>query len=128
MQSTMNTMQSSITQNSQSISLKVSKSNLVSEINQSAGTIKLTSNRCVVESDNFKLTANGTITAKSATLNSATITGSLTTATTDLTYLYVHGNQLEFSEIINDLHISPLLGIATLTINLELWLRVIIMA
>lgn len=96
MQSTMNTMQSSITQNSQSISLKVSKSNLVSEINQSAGTIKLTSNRFVVESDNFKLTANGTITAKSATLNSATITGSLTTATTDLTYLYVHGNQLEF--------------------------------
>lgn len=60
----MNTMQSSITQNSQSISLKVSKSNLVSEINQSAGTIKLTSNRFVVESDNFKLTANGTITAK----------------------------------------------------------------
>jgi phage minor structural protein len=90
MQSTMNTMQSSITQNSQSISLKVSKSNLVSEINQSAGTIKLTSNRFVVESDNFKLTANGTVTASKVNL-----TGSLKTETYQGYYSYIHDGVIE---------------------------------
>ena len=43
------------------INSKVSKNNLVSEINQSAEEIRITGNRFVVESDNFKLSADGTI-------------------------------------------------------------------
>ncbi len=114
MQSTINTMQSSITQNANNINLKVSKANLVSEINQSAGTITLNSNRLVINSDNFKLTANGTITATSATLKSATITGSLTTTVSDSSYLYVHGNQLEFFRDSNRLaYITPVVYSST---------------
>ena len=87
---------SSITQNANAIKLRVETSKLVSEINASSGTISMKSNRFTVDSTNFKLTANGTITATSATLNSATITGSLKTTVTDSTYLYTHGNQMEF--------------------------------
>lgn len=89
-------LQTQISQNATNITLRVAKDDLVSEINASSGTISMKSNRFTVDSTNFKLTANGTITATSATLKSATITGSLTTATADSAYLYVHGNQLEF--------------------------------
>lgn len=89
--STIETMQTSINQNATNISLKVSKDNLVSEINQSAGVIKLTSNRFVVESDNFILSANGTITATNVNLN-----GSLKTISSDgIFYNHVHGGVIE---------------------------------
>ena len=67
-------LQSQINQNASSISLKVSKSNLISEINTSAEQIKLTSNRIIIQSDNFNLTSNGTVTATNCSL-----TGKLTT-------------------------------------------------
>lgn len=90
-QSTMNTMQSSITQNANNINLKVSKANLVSEINQSAGTITLNSNRLVINSDNFKLTSNGTVTASNVELD-----GSLKTTSADNTfYTYIHAGVIE---------------------------------
>lgn len=57
-----------------SLELKVDKDTLISEINASADVITLTGNRFIVDSDNFKLTADGTITAKNAN-----ITGSITT-------------------------------------------------
>lgn len=66
--------ESSITQNADAIKLRVETSNLVSEINASSGTISMKSNRFTVDSTNFKLTADGSLTAKNAT-----ITGSITT-------------------------------------------------
>ena len=54
-------MQSSITQTAQSINTKVSKGDVVSEINQSAEEISLKGNRVVIQSDKFKLNADGTI-------------------------------------------------------------------
>ena len=57
------------------VSTKVSKGDVVSEVNQSAEEISLKSNRLVVESDNFTLTKEGHCTANSFTSNNATITG-----------------------------------------------------
>lgn len=59
-----------------SLELKVNKDTLISEINASADVITLTGNRFIVNSDNFSLTADGTMTANngifSGTLNGAT--------------------------------------------------------
>ncbi|OLR58293.1 hypothetical protein BHF70_00825 [Anaerostipes sp. 494a] len=59
-----------------SLELKVDKDTLISEINASADVITLTGNRFIVNSDNFKLTADGTMTANNGifggTLNGAT--------------------------------------------------------
>lgn len=57
------------------VSTKVSKGDVVSEVNQSAEEISLKSNRLVVESDNFTLTKEGHCTANSFSSNNATITG-----------------------------------------------------
>ena len=88
--------ESSITQNASNINLRVKKADLVSEINQSAGTISMTSNRFTVSSTNFTLTANGTITAKNANLTNATITGDFQTITTNGYYTHMYGNTVEF--------------------------------
>lgn len=53
------------------IELKVDTENLISEINASADVIRLTGNRIIIDSDNFKVTEDGTITAINATLNGA---------------------------------------------------------
>lgn len=66
-------MSAEITVNAQNISQKVSKGDVVSEINQSSDTITLSSNRLVVNSENFKLTKEGNITASNATLDGASI-------------------------------------------------------
>lgn len=60
---------STIEQTAEQISSKVSKNDLISEINQSAEQITITGNRFVVNSTNFKLTADGTMTCKNATLS-----------------------------------------------------------
>lgn len=44
-----------------SISLKIDKENLISEINASADIVRLTGNRFVVDSDNFKVSEDGTV-------------------------------------------------------------------
>ena len=51
------------------IELKVDTENLISEINASADVINLTGNRIIIDSENFKVTEDGTITATNATLN-----------------------------------------------------------
>ena len=51
------------------IELKVDTENLISEINASADVIRLTGNRTIIDSDNFKVAEDGTITANNATLN-----------------------------------------------------------
>lgn len=56
-----------------SLELKVNKDTLISEINASADVITLTGNRFVVDSDNFKLTEDGTVTA-----NNVNLTGTFT--------------------------------------------------
>lgn len=60
---------SQISQTAQEINLEVSKkvneTEVISTINQSAEQITLTSNRLVINSDNFKLTADGKMTSKS---------------------------------------------------------------
>jgi hypothetical protein len=52
-------MQSSITQTAQSINSKVSKGDVVSEINQSADKISLKSNRISIDSTNLKISEDG---------------------------------------------------------------------
>lgn len=59
-----------------SLELKVNKDKLISEINASADVITLTGNRFIVNSDNFSLTADGTMTA-----NNGIFSGSLNGAT-----------------------------------------------
>ena len=54
---------SSIKINADNIKLKVSKGSVSSEISQEAGLITIKSNRLVIQSDNFKLTKDGKITA-----------------------------------------------------------------
>lgn len=49
------------------LELKVDTNELVSEINASADVINLRGNRVIIDSDNFKLTADGTITANAGT-------------------------------------------------------------
>ena len=75
-------MSAEITVNAQNISQKVSKGDVVSEINQSSDTITLSSNRLIVNSTNFQLTADGIVTANSFNSNNATITGGSINITT----------------------------------------------
>ena len=71
--STVNGQQTAITQNASNINLCVRSANLVSEINASTGQIKMTSNRFVVDSTYFKLSANGAVTASNLTLTGGSI-------------------------------------------------------
>lgn len=50
------------------LELKVDTKNLISEINASADVIRLTSNRLIVQSDNFQLTEEGNLTCNNAVL------------------------------------------------------------
>ena len=61
-----------------SLELKVDKTSLISEINASANVIRLTGNRFVVDSDNFQLTEDGTMTATSGTFNGSVNATSIT--------------------------------------------------
>ena len=63
-------MSSSIKQTAESINLKVSKGDVVSEINNSAEQITLTSNRVVINSDKWKVNADG-----SQSCSDITVTG-----------------------------------------------------
>jgi hypothetical protein len=55
----------------QTVSQKVGKDEVVSNINQSAEEIKITGNRFIVDSNNFKLDKNGNMTCNDATLRNA---------------------------------------------------------
>ncbi|MBR6045770.1 MAG: tail fiber domain-containing protein [Ruminococcus sp.] len=70
------TAESTITQQADQIALRVTKAGLVSEINQSSGTISMTANRFTISSTYFTLTANGTVTASKLTLTGGTIQSS----------------------------------------------------
>lgn len=61
--------QSSVNTISGELSLKINKDELVSELNASADVIKITSNRLTIDSDNFTLAVDGSITATNASLN-----------------------------------------------------------
>ena len=107
--STVNGHSSAITQNANAIELRVETSKLVSEINASSGQIKMTSNRFVVDSIYFKLSANGTITATNVNL-----TGGLKTETYDGYYTHVHDGIIE--QFMNEKrvgYIMPVIGSAT---------------
>lgn len=60
------------------LELKVDKTALISEINASANVITLTGNRFVVNSDNFSLTQDGTMTATNGTFNGSVNATSIT--------------------------------------------------
>lgn len=72
---------SRITQNANSITTKVSKGTVSSEISQEAGQITIKSNRLQIDSTNFKLSTDGTITATNANLSGTLTAGSDTTGT-----------------------------------------------
>ena len=69
-------LQSSITANTNAIALKVSKGDVVSEINISHDTISLTSGRLIITSGNFQLDSSGNATLANATFTGGTITSS----------------------------------------------------
>lgn len=92
-----NSLSSAIQVNANNINLKVSKGSVSSEISQEAGQITIKSNRLVVESNQFKLDANGNatfsgtlsaasgsfsgeVTATSGTFDNVTINSSCTVA------------------------------------------------
>lgn len=83
-------LQSQITQNATNISLKVSSGDVVSEINQSSDTIRLTAGRLVITSGNFKLNSSGTVTATNVNLS-----GSIKTERSDGYYTYIHDGIIE---------------------------------
>lgn len=68
------TMNSSISQTASQIALKVSKGDVSSQLSVESGQITLDSNRLVVNSTNFKLTADGYLTCYGATVNGNVIT------------------------------------------------------
>lgn len=70
-------LQSQITQNANNINLKVSTDDLVNQINIGTEAIELTGNRVIINSDNFKLSADGTIEAKNGTFSGAITGGSI---------------------------------------------------
>lgn len=63
-QSSYSSLSSSITVNANNIALKVSKGNVSSQISAEAGAVAIKSNRMTIESENFKLTGSGAISAK----------------------------------------------------------------
>ena len=71
--STVNGHTTAISQNADEIDLCVKSANLVSEINASSGQITMKSNRFVVQSTYFNLSANGTVTASNLTLTGGSI-------------------------------------------------------
>lgn len=85
------TLSSSITQTAEGIKSRVEKGTISSEISQEAGRITISSDRLVINSTNFSLSANGTIKATNAELSgkitatSGTI-GGLTIGTDSLKY------------------------------------------
>ena len=75
------------------IELKVDTVNLISEINASADVINLTGNRIIIDSENFKVSEDGTITA-----NNATLTGNFTrySASTGFPSVSINSNRIQF--------------------------------
>ena len=68
---------SSIQINANAITSKVSKGNVSSEISQEAGQVSIKSNRLVVDSTYFKLSADGTLNATNANISGYTKTADL---------------------------------------------------
>lgn len=64
---------STIEQTAEQISSKVSKNDLISEINQSADTIMLKSNRLVIDTDKFKLDGEGNMQCRDAMITGGEI-------------------------------------------------------
>ena len=64
---------STIEQTAEQISMRVSKNDLISEINQSADTIELRANRLIIDSDYFKLSEDGEISSIGGTIGGFTI-------------------------------------------------------
>ena len=89
------------------IELKVDTENLISEINASADVIKLTGNRIIIDSDNFKVTEDGTITAINATLN-----GAFKRYSSDTGYIAVaiDSNRIQLYDWSNDGSLSGTIG------------------
>ena len=89
------------------IELKVDTENLISEINASADVIKLTGNRIIIDSENFKVTEDGTITATNATLN-----GTFRRYSSNTGYLAVaiDSNRIGFYDWDNDGMVSGYVG------------------
>lgn len=83
-------LQSQITQNATNISLKVSSGDVVSEINQSSDTIRLTAGRLIITSGNFRLNSSGTVTATNVNLS-----GSIKTERSDGYYTHIHDGIIE---------------------------------
>lgn len=81
---------SRITQNANSINLKVAKGDVVSEINQSSDTISLTAGRLIITSGNFKLDSSGSVTATNVNLS-----GSIKTERSDGYYTHIHDGIIE---------------------------------
>ena len=79
------TLSSSISQNAQNISLKVSKGDISSEISAESGNITISSNRISISSTNFTLNRNGTITCQNANV-SGTIKAGGTYGYVELSY------------------------------------------
>ena len=63
------TLSSSISQNAQDITLKVSKGDVSSQITAESGTITISSNRISISSTNFTLNRNGTVTCQNANIS-----------------------------------------------------------
>ena len=89
------------------IELKVDTENLISEINASADVINLTGNRIIIDSENFKVAEDGTITANNATLN-----GSFRRYSSNTGYLAVaiDGNRINFYDWDNEGSLSGTVG------------------
>ena len=80
-----------------SLELKVDKTSLISEINASANVIRLTGNRIVIDSDNFKLAEDGSMTATNGTFNGTVTATAGTIGGFDIneTYLSHNGDFLD---------------------------------
>lgn len=89
------------------IELKVDTENLISEINASADVINLTGNRIIIDSENFKVTEDGTITATNATLNGAFRRYS---ANTGYLAISIDGNRIGFYDWENNGVLSGYIG------------------
>ena len=72
------TTKSTTEQISAQVQLKVDRASLASEISASAGTITLNSNRLVINSSYFELTADGHVTASGANISGTITTGNIT--------------------------------------------------
>lgn len=89
------------------IELKVDTENLISEINASADVIHLTGNRIIIDSDNFKVTEDGTITANNASLSG---TFQRFESYTGLLSVSIAGPRIEFYDYEEDNGLSGTIG------------------